>query len=86
LTLRKQHNLTPATVRSIVVKLPPDAVGIVGDSAMVDVNCAHIIAIALLKGTVSFGHSRSSATHDAVSVSAGAARSATSTLIASSVF
>src|SRR6202011_1723263 len=57
LTLRNQHNLTPANVRNIVVKLPPDAVGIVGDSAMVDVNCAHIIAIALLRGTVSFADS-----------------------------
>jgi 2-methylcitrate dehydratase PrpD len=57
LTLRKQYDLTPGNVRSIVVKLPPDTIGIVGDSAMVDVNCAHIIAIALLKGTVSFADS-----------------------------
>lgn len=39
------------------MKLPPDTIGIVGDSAMTDVNCAHIIAIALLKGTVSFADS-----------------------------
>jgi 2-methylcitrate dehydratase PrpD len=57
LTLRKQYNLTPGNVRSIIVKLPPDTIGIVGDSAMTDVNCAHIIAIALLKGTVSFADS-----------------------------
>jgi 2-methylcitrate dehydratase PrpD len=61
LTLRNQYNLTPANVRSIVVKLPPDAVGIVGDSAMADVNCGHIIAIALLKGTVSFADSNDAA-------------------------
>jgi 2-methylcitrate dehydratase PrpD len=57
LTLRKQENLTPSNVRSILVKLPPDTIGIVGDSAMADVNCAHIIAIALLKGTVTFADS-----------------------------
>jgi 2-methylcitrate dehydratase PrpD len=54
LTLRKQYNLTPDNVRSVLVKLPPDAVGIVGDSAMPDVNCAYIMAVALLKGGVSF--------------------------------
>ena len=57
LTLRKQDNLTPANVRSILVKLPPDTIGIVGDSAMADVNCAHIIAVALLKGTVTYADS-----------------------------
>ena len=57
LTLRKQYGLTPDNVRSILVKLPPDAIGIVGESAMPDVNCAHIVAIALLKGTVSFADS-----------------------------
>jgi 2-methylcitrate dehydratase PrpD len=57
LTLRKQYNLTPGNVRSIIVKLPPDTIGIVGDSAMSDVNCAHIIAVALSKGTVSFADS-----------------------------
>ena len=57
LTLRKQYALTPDNVRSILVKLPPDTIGIVGESAMPDVNCAHIVAIALLKGTVSFADS-----------------------------
>ena len=54
LTLRKQHELSPGNVRSIVVKLPTDAVGIVGNSAMPDVNCPHLVAVALLKGAVSF--------------------------------
>ncbi|WP_205962383.1 MmgE/PrpD family protein [Paraburkholderia phosphatilytica] len=60
LTLRKQYGLTPDNVQSIRVRIPTDAVGIVGDSAMPDVNCAHIVAIALVKGGLSFADS-----HDA---------------------
>ncbi|WP_397452800.1 MmgE/PrpD family protein [Pseudomonas sp. NA-150] len=54
LTLRKEHNLTPDQVKSVEVKVPSDAIGIVGQSAMPDVNCAHMVAIALVKGAVSF--------------------------------
>jgi 2-methylcitrate dehydratase PrpD len=54
LTLRKQHGLTPDNVQSILVKLPTDAMGIVGESAMPDVNCQHLVAVALVKGAVSF--------------------------------
>ena len=54
LTLRKQHSLTPDNVQSILVKLPSDAVGIVGQSAMPDVNCQHLVAVALVRGAVSF--------------------------------
>jgi 2-methylcitrate dehydratase PrpD len=54
LTLRKQYGLTPENVRSIEVRLPPDAIGIVGESAMPDVNCRHMVAVALVKGGVSF--------------------------------
>lgn len=54
LTLRKEHGLTPDKVKSIDVRVPSDAVGIVGESAMPDVNCAHMVAIALVKGQVSF--------------------------------
>jgi 2-methylcitrate dehydratase PrpD len=54
LILRKQYGLTPDNVQTIRVKLPTDAMGIVGDSAMPDVNCGHIIALALVKGAVSF--------------------------------
>jgi len=57
LTLRKQYDLTPENVRSIIVKLPTDAVGIVDNSAMSDVNCQHLIALALVKGAVSFADS-----------------------------
>lgn len=60
LTLRRQHGLTPANVQSILVKLPTDAVGIVGNSAMADVSCQHLVSLALLKGAVSFNDS-----HDA---------------------
>jgi 2-methylcitrate dehydratase PrpD len=54
LALRKQYGLTPDNVRSILVKLPTDAMGIVGESAMPDVNCQHLVAVALVKGAVSF--------------------------------
>jgi 2-methylcitrate dehydratase PrpD len=57
LTLRKQHGLTPDNVRSILVKLPTDAMGIVGESAMPDVNCQHLVAVALVKGAVTFADS-----------------------------
>jgi 2-methylcitrate dehydratase PrpD len=54
LTLRAQHALTPERVQAISIRLPTDAVGIVGESAMPDVNCPHLVALALLKGGVSF--------------------------------
>ncbi|MDB6049614.1 MAG: 2-methylcitrate dehydratase [Pseudomonas sp.] len=60
LTLRKEHSLTPDQVKSIEVKVPSDAIGIVGDSAMPDVNCAHMVAVALVKGAVSFVDSHDS--------------------------
>ncbi|GJE14648.1 MULTISPECIES: MmgE/PrpD family protein [Methylobacterium] len=60
LALRRQYGLTPETVRHILVKLPTDAVGIVGSSAMPDVSCQHLVALALVKGAVSFADS-----HDA---------------------
>jgi 2-methylcitrate dehydratase PrpD len=60
LTLRRQHDLTPDNVERIVVRLPADGAAIVDDRAMPDVNCQHIIAVALVDGTVSFevSHSR----------------------------
>jgi len=54
LTLRKEYKLTPENVSSILVKIPTDAIGIVGESAMPDVNCQHLVAVALVKGAVSF--------------------------------
>lgn len=61
LTLRREHGLTPQNVRSIRVRVPSDAEGIVGDSAMPDVNCAHMVAVALVKGAVSFVDSHDAA-------------------------
>ena len=61
LTLRRQHALSPGNVRSILVRLPTDAMGIVGASAMPDVNCQHLVAIALVKGAVSFVDSHDTA-------------------------
>ncbi len=60
LTLRGQFGLTPADVAHVLVKVPSDAIGIVGDSAMANVNCQHLVALALVKGAVSFADS-----HDA---------------------
>jgi 2-methylcitrate dehydratase PrpD len=61
LTLRRQYHLAPENVRSIVVRLPTDAVGIVGNSAMPDVNCPYLVALALLRGAVSFADSHDAA-------------------------
>jgi 2-methylcitrate dehydratase PrpD len=44
LTLRREHGLTPDNVTRLVVRLPPDAVGIVGGNAMPDVNVQHLLA------------------------------------------
>jgi 2-methylcitrate dehydratase PrpD len=54
LILRKQHGFVPAGIKSVQIRIPTDAVGIVGNSAMPDVNCQHLVAVALLKGAVSF--------------------------------
>ena len=57
LTLRKQYGFTADAVRHVLVKLPTDAVGIVGSSAMPDVSCQHLVALALVRGAVSFADS-----------------------------
>jgi 2-methylcitrate dehydratase PrpD len=59
LSLRREHNLTPATVDRVIVRLPEDGAGIVNDSAMPDVNLQYLIAVALIDGTVSFDASHS---------------------------
>jgi 2-methylcitrate dehydratase PrpD len=60
LILRREHGLRPDNVSRIVVRLPEDGARIVDNSAMPDVNCQHLIAVALIDGTVSFemSHSR----------------------------
>jgi 2-methylcitrate dehydratase PrpD len=59
LTLHRVHGLTVNNVERIVVRLPEDGARIVNDRAMPDVNCQHIIAVALVDGTVSFEDSHS---------------------------
>lgn len=54
LSLRRKYQLAADQVKQVEVQLPQDAVGIVGASAMPDVNCPYIVAVALIKGTVSF--------------------------------
>ena len=49
----------PGNVERIVVRLPEDGARIVNDRSMPDVNCQHIIAVALVDGTVSFEDSHS---------------------------
>jgi 2-methylcitrate dehydratase PrpD len=59
LTLRREHKLGVDNVEGIVVKLPEDGARIVNARSMPDVNCQHIIALALVEGTVSFEDSHS---------------------------
>jgi len=59
LRLRREHDLGPAMVDQIVVRLPEDAIGIVSRSPMPDVNCPYLMATALVDGGVSFANSHS---------------------------
>ncbi|MBI2088227.1 MAG: MmgE/PrpD family protein [Deltaproteobacteria bacterium] len=59
LRLRREHGLTVNNVERIVVRLPEDGARIVDNRSMPDVNCQHIIAVALVDGTVSFSDSHS---------------------------
>ncbi len=68
LTLRRQHGLTADNVDRILVRLPEDGARIVDNSGMPDVNCQHLIAVALIDGTVSFemSHDRARMTDPSV--------------------
>jgi 2-methylcitrate dehydratase PrpD len=59
LTLHREHGLSVSNVESIVVRLPEDGGRIVNDRSMPDVNCQHILAVALVDGGVSFEDSHS---------------------------
>lgn len=59
LQLHREHGLSVDNVEKIVVSLPEDGARVVNDRAMPDVNCQHIIALALVEGTVSFEDSHS---------------------------
>lgn len=53
----KQLSLTPDNVRRIVVRLRADGARIVANSAMPDVNAQHLIALALVNGSITFATS-----------------------------
>jgi 2-methylcitrate dehydratase PrpD len=74
LTLAREHKLNADNVEKIVVRLPEDGGRIVNDRSMPDVNCQHIIALALVAGTVSFADSHSYARMKDPSVLAAKAR------------
>jgi 2-methylcitrate dehydratase PrpD len=57
--LRDEHALTSDNVRHILVRLPADGAGIVDNRAMPDINCQHIIAVALVDGAITFENSHS---------------------------
>ncbi|MFA5915848.1 MAG: hypothetical protein WC830_20060, partial [Burkholderiales bacterium] len=59
LRLQREHGLNADNVERIVVRLPADGARVVNDRSMPDVNCQHIIAVALVSGTVSFEDSHS---------------------------
>lgn len=54
LRLRREHGLTADNVERIVARLPEDGARVVNDRFMPDINCQHLIALALVKGAVSF--------------------------------
>ena len=59
LPLHRDHQLTADNVERIVVRLPEDGARVVNNRSMPDVNCQHIIALALVEGAVSFEDSHS---------------------------
>jgi 2-methylcitrate dehydratase PrpD len=59
LRLQREHGLNVSNVERIVARLPEDGARVVNNRSMPDVNCQHIIALALVSGTVSFADSHS---------------------------
>lgn len=58
-TLRRQHRFAAGDVERVAVRLPEDGARIVDDRAMPDVNCQHMISVALVDGEVTFASARS---------------------------
>ncbi len=58
-TLRAEHGLTADNVEHILVRLPEDGARIVDSRSMPDVNCQHIMAVALVDGMINFENSHS---------------------------
>jgi len=59
LSLQREYSLTPDSVDRIVVRMPPDGAGIVDNSLLPDVNLQHVMALAVVDGTVTFDASHS---------------------------
>ena len=57
--LRDEHGLTVDNVEHILVRLPEDGARIVDNRSMPDVNCQHIMAVALVDGFIDFENSHS---------------------------
>src|SRR5262252_7784516 len=57
--LHRQHALTVDNVEHITVRLPEDGARIVDNRSMPDVNCQHMIAMALVDGKITFASTRS---------------------------
>jgi 2-methylcitrate dehydratase PrpD len=57
--LHQQHSLRVENVEHITIRLPEDGARIVNDRSMPDVNCQHMIAMALVDGTVTFASTHS---------------------------
>jgi 2-methylcitrate dehydratase PrpD len=57
--LHRQHGLTAENLERITVRLPEDGARIVNNRSMPDVNCQHMIAMALVDGNVTFASTRS---------------------------
>lgn len=52
--LQREYGLTTDNVESITVRLPRDGAGVVNNRSMPDVNCQHMVAVALMDGKVTF--------------------------------
>ena len=57
--LHRQHSLMVENVEHIIVRLPEDGARIVNNRSMPDVNCQHMIAMALVDGAVTFASTHS---------------------------
>ena len=62
--LHRQHDLTVEKVARMTVSLPQDGAGVVNNRSMPDVNCQHMLSLALLDGAVTFESAHS---HDRMS-------------------
>lgn len=58
-TLQREYGLEARNVEHILVRLPEDGARIVDGRAMPDVNCQHIMAVALVDGRIDFDNSHS---------------------------